>query len=581
MRYLLAALILAATALSPSIARSASALALRAPDEIVDLTRYVDVYEDPASSQDVNGVAASAAFHPVGRIVLAHPRSTYWLRLRLSGATQLRPWVLTAGYRPAEADLFLPAFGGYVEERSGDAVPYAQRSFPIFNWIAFDAPVSATPQTLYLRVRTIEPYVNLVAYSKDRFRRDITRDIVVVAALLAILGSLVLSSVVLYFVMRDTLYLYYAGYIVAQIVYRSNDFGLLQAYVFPHVSFPYVRTEVFFDGVTLLAATFFIRRFLRSHAHSRLLDRINVAIAVIGATYAVLSLAGVPIRYTLVEYFSFVYVPIWMATGIVCWRKGYAPARLFLAAWIVYMIGIVVEAAVDAGAFQALGVMRESTPDVILDYIVYLGIALESILLSLSLAQAYRTATAEKIEQLKELIAMRERTERMAHLAYSDSLTNLPNRTAFIERVDESLRAAMRHGRQCALFFMDFDNFKAINDGYGHLAGDAALIEAAARLRSTVRGDEMVGRIGGDEFAIFLPSIESEGDVEAVKERVRDAIGAPFFLDGRDLPMSISVGVGYFPDPNTTLDALFAAADADMYRAKPQNGYSSTATLLP
>lgn len=568
MRYFLAALIVGVAFLFPAVARSATALELGAPDEIVDLTPYVDVYEDPASSQDVNAVAASAAFHPVGRIVLARPRSTYWLRLRFAGATQLRPWVLTAGYRPSEADLFLPSGSGYAAQRSGDTVPYALRPFPIFNWIAFDLPASAAQQTLYLRVRTIEPYVNLVAYTKERFRRDITRDIVVIAALLAILGSLVLSSVVLYFVMRDTLYLYYAGYIVAQIVYRANDFGLLQAYIFPHASFPYVRTEAFFDGVTLVAATFFIRRFLRSQAHSRLLDRINIGIAVIGAAYALLSLAGVPIRYTLVEYFSFVYVPIWMATGIVCWRKGYAPARLFLAAWTVYMIGIVVEAAVDAGTFQALGVMRESTPDVVLDYIVYLGIALESILLSLSLAQAYRTATAEKIEQLKELIEMRDRTERMAHLAYSDSLTNLPNRTAFVERVDESLRAALRHGRRCALLFLDFDNFKAINDGYGHQAGDASLIEAAARLRRTVRGDEMVGRIGGDEFAIFLPSIETEDDVERVKERIREAISEPFFLGGQELPMSVSVGVGYFPEPSATRDALFAAADANMYQAK-------------
>jgi diguanylate cyclase (GGDEF)-like protein len=572
-----------ATFLFPAIARSANALDLARPDEIVDLTPYVDVYEDPTSSKDVNAVAATAAFHPVGRIVLAHPGSTYWLRLHLAGATQLRPWVLTAGYRPSEADLFLPAPNGYAKQRSGDTVPYAQRPFPIFNWIAFDVPVANAPQTAYLRVRTIEPHVNVVAYTKDRFRRDITRDIVVIAALLAILGSLVLSSVVLYFVMRDTLYLYYAAYIVAQIVYRANDFGLLQAYVFPHVSFPYVRTEVFFDGVTLVAATFFIRRFLRSQAYSRLLDRVNIGIAVIGGTYALLALIGVPIRYTLVEYFSFVYVPIWMATGIVSWRKGYAPARLFLAAWTVYMIGILVEAAVDAGLFQALGVMRESTPDVVLDYIVYLGIALESILLALSLAQAYRTATAEKIEQLNELIAMRERTERMAHLAYSDSLTNLPNRTAFVERVDESLRAALRHNRQCALLFLDFDNFKVINDTYGHQAGDASLIEAAARLRDTVRGDEMVGRIGGDEFAIFLPSIESEDDVEHVKERVRDAISEPFSLDGRELPMSVSVGVGYFPEPNSTRDALFAAADADMYKAKQgiRPGYSSMATLLP
>jgi diguanylate cyclase (GGDEF)-like protein len=78
----------------------------------------------------------------------------------------------------------------------------------------------------------------------------------------------------------------------------------------------------------------------------------------------------------------------------------------------------------------------------------------------------------------------------------------------------------------------------------------------------------MVGRIGGDEFAIFLPSIETEDDVERVKERVRDAISEPFFLDAQELPMSVSVGVGYFPDPNATREALFAAADANMYRAK-------------
>lgn len=557
----------AAAFLFPAVARSAQPLDLRSTSEIVDLTPYVDVYEDTTSTQNVYDVADYGAFVPVDRISLTHRTSTYWLRFRFSGATELRPWVLTAGYRPIEADLFL-VDSGYREEVSGDGVPYAQRPFPIFNWVAFDVPRSSKVETAYLRVRTTEPLVNVVAYTQERFRRDITRDIVVIAALLAILGSLVLSSIVLFFVMRDPLYLYYSAYIIAQIVYRANDFGLLQAYAFPHISFPYVRTEVVFDGLTLLAATVFIRRFLRSHAHSRLLDRINIAIACVGAGYALLALAGVPIRYTLVQNFSFVYVPVWMATGIVCWRKGYAPAKLFLAAWTAYMIGIVVEAVVDAGGFAALGIMRESTPDVILDYIVYLGIALESILLALSLAQAYRTTTAEKIEQLHELIAMRERTERIAHLAYSDSLTNLPNRTAFVERVDESLRAALRHGRRCALLFLDFNGFKAINDTYGHQTGDAALIEAAARLRHTIRGDEMVGRIGGDEFAIFLPSIEHDADVEHVKERVRDAIGEPFESEGRELPMSVSVGVGYFPDPNSTREQLFAAADADMYRAK-------------
>jgi diguanylate cyclase (GGDEF)-like protein len=551
----------------PAAANAASTLDLSGPDDLVDLAPHAGVYEDRSSTQAFASVRGET-FAPAERLRLDDPRATYWLRFTFSGATPLRPWLLTAGYRPFEADLFVPDGDGWRELRSGDATPYALRPLPVYNWLAFDLPNSPAPQTAYLRVRTIEPLVNVIAYTQDRFRRDVTRDTVVIAALLAILVSLALSSIVLFFVMRDTLYLYYAVYIVAQGIYRANDFGLLQAYVFPHVSFPYVSTEVFFDGITLVAATFFIRRFLRSQAHSRLLDNALIAIAAIGAAYALLDVAGVPIRYSLVQDFSFVYVPVWMATGIVCWRRGYAPARLFLAAWTAYMIGIVIEAAVDAGIGTSLGIARESTPDVVLDYIVYLGIAVESILLSLSLAQAYRTAASEKIAGLNELIAMRERTEKMAHLAYSDGLTNLPNRTAFVERVDESLRAARRHGRRCALLFLDFNGFKAINDSFGHHVGDAALIEAAARLRKTVRGDEMIGRIGGDEFGVFVPSMECEDDVRHVARRIDEAVAEPFVIDGANVAMSVSVGVAYFPDPYGSREELFAAADADMYRSK-------------
>ena len=368
--------------------------------------------------------------------------------------------------------------------------------------------------------------------------------------------------------MRDTLYLYYAGYILAQIAYRANDFGLISSRIVPHLSFPYVRTEVVFDGITLIAATMFIRRFLRSHAHSRRLDAINAGIAVVAGMYTVLAIAGVPVRYTLVQNFSFVYVPVWMATGVVCWRKGYAPARLFLFAWTAYMLGILIEAAGDAGAGTRIGIVRESGLDVTLDYLVYFGIAIESILLALSLADAYRTANNEKIRNLQELVAMRERHERMAHLAYSDNLTNLPNRVAFVERVEESLRAAQRHERRCALLYIDVDNFNAINDTFGHHAGDTALIQIAARLRKTVRGDEMVGRLAGDEFAVFLPDVQSEDDARAVRERVNGAFVEPFELEGNLVPVSISVGIAYFPDEAASREELFARADARMYVEK-------------
>ncbi len=543
---------------------AAPAAQLESASSLADLSRDFAVYEDATGTQGL-AQAKRQRFVPVNRVELKHPHSTYWLRFQYVTEND-RDWLLTAGYRPSTADLYVEGIHGV--QHSGDTVPYAQRPVQFFNWVAFVLPAAATPRTAYVRIATYEPLVNLVAYTPERFHADVTRDIVVIAALLGVLGSLALSSIILFFVMRDTLYLYYAVYIVAQIFYRANDFGLISAYALPHLSFPYVRTEVIFDGITLIAATAFIRRFLRSHSYNRTLDRVNVAIAAVGAAYALLALAGVPIRYTLVQNFSFVYVPIWIATGVVCWRKGYAPARLFLYAWTAYMIGIVLEAAVDLGMAAQFGIVRESGPDVILDYVVYLGIALESILLSLSLAQAYRTANEEKIASLHELIAMRERTERMAHLAYSDALTNLPNRVAFFERIDESLRAALRHEWKCALLYIDVNDFKGVNDTFGHQAGDSALIEAGARLRKTIRGDEMVGRIAGDEFAVFLPSMTSEDEAVSVVDRIMDAFEEPFDLDGHLVTISVSIGVSYFPDPCPTREALFASADAAMYARK-------------
>ena len=548
-------------------------LDLNGSSDFVELSPYVQVYEDKSGAQTIDTVPG-AAFRSVPRLYFDHRGSTYWVRFSVAGS--VRPWILTAGFRPYAADLFTPnGRGGFTELRNGDEVPSAARLLRAYNWIVFPLPQSARPQTLYVRVRTIEPLVNLVAYDKARFAADNTRDLIVIVALLSILCSLVVSSIVLYFMMRDPLYLYYAGYIICQMVYRANDFGLWQAFALPHTVFPYVRTEVGFDGITLIAATLFIRAFLRSHAHSRTLDRINILIAGIGALYALGALLGVPVRYTLVQNFSFIYVPVWIATGIAAWRRGYMPARLFMLAWSALMIGIVLEAAVDMGLGVRLGIVRESTLDVALDYTVYLGIALESILLSLSLAQAYRTAVAEKdraqaasIMHLRELIEIRERSEHMAQLAFSDGLTNLPNRTAFLERVDEALHAARRNGLQCALLYLDLNQFKRINDTLGHLAGDAALVQVAGRLRRTVRNDEMVGRLGGDEFAVFIPKLATEDDVKGVADRVRAAFSAPLQVEGHLMEIGASIGVAFFPRDGSTRDELIAAADADMYRTK-------------
>lgn len=279
MRRLLVALVIFAACafVQPAIAAAQNVLDLGATGDFVNLDCCAQIAEDPTAARTLEQ-AKTLEYAPFGGATLSHRQSAYWIRLRYRSETT-QPWVFTAGYRPRSVTYYVD---GDLPLRSGGDVPYEQRSVRAFNWIVFDVPPESRTHDVYLRVQSDEPLINLVAYSRDRFRTEYTRDIVVVTALLAILCALALSSVVLYFVMRDTLYLYYAAYIVLQALYRANDFGLLEAYVLPHLRFPYVQTEIVFDGLTLIAATLFIRRFLRSHAHSRLLDRANIGIACIG-----------------------------------------------------------------------------------------------------------------------------------------------------------------------------------------------------------------------------------------------------------------------------------------------------------
>jgi diguanylate cyclase (GGDEF)-like protein len=118
---------------------------------------------------------------------------------------------------------------------------------------------------------------------------------------------------------------------------------------------------------------------------------------------------------------------------------------------------------------------------------------------------------------------------------------------------------------------LDLNRFKNVNDTLGHQAGDAALVEAARRLRCTIRNAETVGRIGGDEFAILLPDISGKPDVDALLERIRDAFGAPLDIAGNAVEIGVSAGVAYYPADAATRDALLEVADADMYRVKGAN----------
>ncbi|MCW8807364.1 MAG: bifunctional diguanylate cyclase/phosphodiesterase, partial [Rhodanobacter sp.] len=173
---------------------------------------------------------------------------------------------------------------------------------------------------------------------------------------------------------------------------------------------------------------------------------------------------------------------------------------------------------------------------------------------------------AARFAQILELARTREqgRAEGLV-----DALTGLPNRLLFNDRLDTIIREAIRNGECFAVLFVDIDRFKAINDTYGHAAGDQVLRVVTQRLRSSIRASDTVGRYAGDEFTVALRHIVKNDDVSRVAEKIVQVMQAPLYLDdGTELHVTVSMGLSFFPDDAGDAETLLKHADEAMYCAK-------------
>lgn len=192
-------------------------------------------------------------------------------------------------------------------------------------------------------------------------------------------------------------------------------------------------------------------------------------------------------------------------------------------------------------------------------------------------------------------ISERKRSEREIHrLAYFDSLTGLPNRTLFKDRVTQALSHARRYQTTLATLFLDLDRFKAINDTLGHHIGDLLLKSVADRLADSVRHSDSVGRsvdqepthelarLGGDEFTVLLTNLRDVQDAGKVARRILEALTKPFLINGHEIFVTVSVGIAIFPADGDSVDMLLKHADNAMYHAKEQgrNNYQFYSTAM-
>jgi diguanylate cyclase (GGDEF)-like protein len=176
------------------------------------------------------------------------------------------------------------------------------------------------------------------------------------------------------------------------------------------------------------------------------------------------------------------------------------------------------------------------------------------------------------ITTFKDITEAKSSEENIKKLAYFDPLTELPNRMLYQDRLNQAIQRSMRNRLYIVVLFLDLDGFKQVNDDFGHALGDVLLTEVARRLEQSVRGDDTVARMGGDEFTVILHALRTrelaENAASQISAKIISVLNQPFLIQGKEIRIGTSIGISTYPDDGNSIEELTKHADTAMYHAK-------------
>jgi two-component system, sensor histidine kinase LadS len=587
---LLALLLLISAALA-QLPQRAEPVRLQAGHTHVPLAAYTAFriqFEPELELSRLFDIADNGGFEPLpgASPVFGFDSRPHWFHLRLQNFdSDLPRWLLVLEYSLLdEIDVYLrDASGSISRQRSGDILPFAERAIahrhPNF-WIAVERGSYAD---VLIRVRSQSSIqVPLSLWDFEAFaQRD--RDAQLGMGLYyGILIALLLYNLVLFASLRDVSYLYYIFHVAAFGLVMLCVNGLAFQYLWPASPRLANLAVPLSMAIGLVAMLLFTRHFLDLARTSPLANRL-----MLGLTLAMAALAALTtvLEYRLAVLLGtasvFPAVALVLGSAVAASRRGYKPARWFLVAWALLLLGTLLYASVSFGLLPKTFVT---------EYGIQIGSALELVLLSFALANRYAALKNENhrlVREAKEQLESRveERTRelssalsqlseangRLREFSRRDGLTGVFNRRHFEEELLRAAQDARLHGRPLSLIMADIDHFKSINDTHGHLAGDDCLRSVARRIEECVTAARgIVARYGGEEFAIVLPDRGIEDAVD-LAERIRERVeGEAVHCDSGVLSVTISLGVTELRSVDTALHPAEALRRADraLYSAK-------------
>ncbi len=443
--------------------------------------------------------------------------------------------------------------------RLGDSLPFSSRPVSHRHFIL---PLRLEPgrSELLIRVETPDPMIlpmffgTLTQYERhDRFNSY------TYGALYGFLLALALYNLVLYARIRLRRYLYYVAFLASFLVMNTVYTGHFFWWFWPAGQSWWQWSNPVTIGLYATAWMAFATAFLQLRRYRPGLFRVIAAlVSLFWAVQLVLFLFDMPaLAVSGAILFSILVTASILPLALVGWRSGMREAVYLIAATVATVIGTVVSAGEAINWFPYGPISFHA---------VELGISIDAILLSFGLAQQYRRT------QQRLLLAQQ--------VARLDPLTGLYNRRAFEEVIAPLLARAERYRQPLSLMLIDLDNFKRINDRFGHHVGDAVLRAVADAMHGTVRRGDVISRWGGEEFIVLLPDTDRT-QAMALAERLRQAIGSArtdAAVAGGNARVTASIGLHTHAGPRQSLEELARQADADLYQAKRSRRNTVVAT---
>ncbi len=584
-------------------AETARAVPLTRDTPRIDLRSHLDVWLDPDGGASFESVEVNPArFGPVSRrqgddVNFGYREGAIWLRFVLMPAQDApADWLLEVAYPPLDrVGLFVRGPDGKLTALEiGDTLPFAARLFPHRNLVF---PIHLTPgvaQTVYMRIESQGNTTIPVRLWQPAALAEHDRGAYAMLALYyGLLLALLAFNLLLFLSVRDPLYLLYVGVVTGMGIGQLSLNGFGNLWLWPEAT--KWGNDALGWGFAFcgLAGALFTRRFLDTARHTPVLDRLLLLAT---AIFGIQVVFGVFVPYRLfamgVSLGGLGFSIIAVLAGIRCFLKRQPGAGYFLLAWTLLLAGVAILSARNMGWLPT---------NWFTSYAMQIGSALEMVLFSFALAdrintlrrdkevaQAEALATGEAMvaalrrsemelehrveERTRELALANERLRESAARhqlqATQDPLTGLANRMLLDDRLDHAVERARRAGTKVGVVMIDLDDFKPVNDTYGHAVGDDLLVSVAARLREAVRASDTVARYGGDEFVLMIEGVHSKDDIEPVVASVQGRLSVPVRDGERVLTIAASIGISVYPDDAADASALLRRADKAMYAAK-------------